>query len=235
MRLQAIGDCALLLEFENRIDAAINEQVLRLAIQLEESHIPGIGEVVTSYRALLIHYDPATIDFDALCEIIRPMLQHESGPAQPHKRWLVPVLYGGEAGLDLPRLAHTHEMSEKQLIEIHSQTVYRIYMVGFAPGWTFLGGLDPRLHTPRLEAPRASVPAGCISIGGQQTLIGGQSMPSGWNLIGQTPERSFAAERDPPFFMTAGDQVSLRRIDQEEFDKLSQQAAAGARVSRELQ
>jgi KipI family sensor histidine kinase inhibitor len=107
-------------------------------------------------------------------------------------------------------------------------------MVGFAPGWTFLGGLDRRLHTPRLKTPRASVPAGCISIGGQQTLIGGQSMPSGWNLIGQTPVRSFAAERTEPFFMSAGDHVSLYQIDQEEFGQLSRREQAGERTSQEL-
>jgi KipI family sensor histidine kinase inhibitor len=233
-KLIAVGDCALLVEFENRISAEINDRVLNLARQVDQSAITGIKAAVPAYRTLLIHYDPLTIDYQSLCAAIRPLLSGGNIPAQSGKHWLIPVHYGGEAALDLPDLASRHGLSEEQVIDIHSSAVYRVYMMGFAPGWTFLGGLDTRLYTPRLDSPRAEVPAGCISIGGEQTLIGGQAMPSGWNLIGRTPERSFAPERHEPFFMAAGDEVSFRRINQDEFDHLSQQAADGARVSREL-
>lgn len=234
VNLRAVADCALLVEFENRIAESINDQVLNLSRQLEANPVAGIGEAVPGYRALLIHYDPLTIDFDSLCASIRPLLNRAATVPRSGKRWLVPVFYGGEAAPDLPQLANRHSLSEEQVIDIHSSTLYRVYMVGFAPGWTFLGGLDPRLHTPRLDSPRAEVPAGCISIGGQQTLIGGQAMPSGWNLIGQTPERTFAPERENPFFLAAGDEVAIRPIGQAEFDELSGQVAAGSRVSREL-
>ena len=234
VKLRAVADRALLIEFENRIAEDINDQVLNLARLLEQDPIAGVSEAVPAYRTLLVHYDPLTIEYDSLCNKIRPLLNHGDMPAQSRRRWLVPVLYGGEAAPDLKQLSKRHSLSEEQIIDIHSGTIYRVYMVGFAPGWTFLGGLDPLLYTPRLDAPRAEVPAGCISIGGQQTLIGGQAMPSGWNLIGQTPERTFAPERDKPFFMTAGDEVTIRRINRNEFDELSQQVAAGSRVSHEL-
>ena len=234
VHLRAVGDCALLVEFENRISADINERVLHLARQLDQHLIAGITAAIPAYRTLLVHYDPLTIDFETLRVAIKPLLSQGDIPAQTGKRWLIPVLYGGQAAADLPQLANRQGLSDEQVIEIHSSAVYRVYMVGFAPGWTFLGGLDTRLYTPRLDTPRAEVPAGCISIGGEQTLIGGQAMPSGWNLIGQTPERSFAPERDEPFFMAAGDEVSFRRINQDEFDSLSRRASKGELVSQEL-
>lgn len=234
VKLRAVGDCALLIEFENRISAEISDRVLNLTRQLEQHTPAGIVEAVPAYRTLLIHYEPLTIDFDSLCAVIRPLLKDGNNPARTGRRWQIPVLYGGEAAPDLPQLASRHGLSEEQVIDIHSRAVYRVYMVGFAPGWTFLGGLDMRLYTPRLESPRAEVPAGCISIGGEQTLIGGPAMPSGWNLIGQTPERSFAPEREQPFFMAAGDEVTFRRVGRDEFDVLSRQVEAGLRVSREV-
>ena len=234
VNLRAVADCALLVEFENRISESINDQVLNLVLQLERNSIPGINEVVPSYRCVLVHYDPLTIDFDSLCESVRPLLGIEKSAARTRKRWQVPVLYGGEAAFDLPQLARQHGLTEDEVIAIHSGTVYRVYMVGFAPGWTFLGGLDPRLHTPRLDTPRPAVPAGCVSIGAQQTLIGSQVMPSGWNLIGQTPEHTFAPEREEPFFMAAGDEVAIRPVGQDEFEELSLKVAAGVRVSREM-
>lgn len=232
--LQAVGDGALLVEFENRIAESVHDRVLDLQRRLEQQSLSGIQESVPAYRTLLVYYDPLSISFHSLCDAIKPLLTGPNDAASGGKRWLVPVLYGGESALDLRRLASDHDLKESEVIEIHSKTVYRVYMVGFAPGWTFLGGLDRRLHTPRLAEPRAEVPAGCISIGGQQTLIGGQAMPSGWNLIGQTPERSFSPERAEPCFMTAGDEVQFRLIGQDEFDQLSASAAAGIRVSQEL-
>jgi KipI family sensor histidine kinase inhibitor len=233
VRLQAVGDCALLIEFENRISRKINDRVLGLARQIESASVSGVCETVPSYRALLIHYDPLVTRFEILSDTIKSLIKRRDEPARTGKCWLVPVLYGGESAPDLSALAKRHSLTEEKVIELHSSAVYRVYMVGFAPGWTFLGGLDARLHTPRLATPRAEVPSGCISIGGQQTLIGGPAMPSGWNLIGRTPERSFAPERPEPFFMSAGDEVRIRCIDQSEFNQLAEKAASGARVSQE--
>jgi KipI family sensor histidine kinase inhibitor len=232
--LKAVGDSALLVEFENHISEIIHEQVLSLTKSAQLTRLEGIREIVTGYRALLIHYDPLIIDFDTLCAAIPTPGGGENGGSMKTRHWQVPVLYGAEAGYDLKQVAKHNDLTEQEVIRIHSASVYRVYMVGFAPGWTFLGGLNSQLFTPRLETPRMEVPTGCVSIGGQQTLIGGPSMPSGWNLIGQTPERTFAPERNNAFLFAAGDRVSFRSIEQEEFDVLSRQAAEGAPVSIEI-
>ena len=232
--IRPVGDSALLIEFENRIDKVVHDQVLSLSRNLDRAGMPAIREVVSGYRALLVHYDPIKLDFGALCDAIQPLLHLASGPPPAGRHWEIPVYYGGDAAYDLGQIARNTGLGKSEIIQLHSQPVYRVYMVGFAPGWTFLGGLDPRLFTPRLETPRLEVPAGCISIGGQQTLIGGPAMPSGWNLIGQTPERTFAPEREKPFFLVAGDQVSFRPVDRDEFDLLSKKVAEGCSVSQEL-
>lgn len=232
--LQAVGDSALLVGFDNAISEPIHDQVLTLAQSLHEEPVEGVREIVSGYRTVLIHYDPLIIDFDALSKAVQPRIGGESRPRPTGRHWQVPALYGGQAAYDLGRIARDKELTEEDVIRIHSSSVYRVYMVGFAPGWTFLGGLDPRLFTPRLATPRLEVPAGCISIGGQQTLVGGPSMPSGWNLIGQTPERLFAPDRENVFLLAAGDRVSFRAIEQEEFERLAEQAEDGHCVTREL-
>jgi KipI family sensor histidine kinase inhibitor len=232
--LQPVGDSALLVGFDNAISESIHDQVLTLAQSLEEEPVEGVREIVSGYRTVLIHYDPLIVDFDTLSNAVQPRLSGESRPRPAGRHWQVPALYGGQAAYDLGRIARDKGLTTEDVIRIHSGSVYRVYMVGFAPGWTFLGGLDPRLFTPRLATPRMEVPAGCISIGGQQTLVGGPSMPSGWNLIGQTPERLFAPERENAFLLAAGDRVSFRAIEQEEFDQLLEQAEDGHCVTREL-
>lgn len=232
--LQAVGDSALLIGFENEISEAIHDQVLTLAQSLDESPVEGIREIVSGYRTVLLHYDPLVVDFEALSHAVQARTGGEARPRPIGRHWQVPALYDGQAAYDLGRIAREKDLTVEDVIRIHSGSVYRVYMVGFAPGWTFLGGLDPRLFTPRLETPRQEVPAGCISIGGQQTLVGGPSMPSGWNLIGQTPERLFAPERESAFLLAAGDRVSFRVIGQDEFDRLAEQAEDGNCVTREL-
>jgi len=232
--LQAVGDSALLVGFDNEISEAIHDQVLTLAQSLDEEPIEGAREIVSGYRTVLVHFDPLVIDFESLGEALHARTGGESRPRPTGRHWQVPALYGGVAAYDLDRIAHDKGLTVEDVIRIHSGSTYRVYMVGFAPGWTFLGGLDPRLFTPRLETPRQEVPAGCISIGGQQTLVGGPSMPSGWNLIGQTPERLFAPERESAFLLAAGDRVSFRVIEQEEFDRLAEQSEDGNCVTREL-
>lgn len=232
--LQAVGDSALLVGFDHAISEAIHDQVLTLAQSLHDEPVKGVREIVSGYRTVLIHYDPLIIDFDTLSRAVQPRSGGEPRPRPAGRHWQVPALYGGLAAYDLGRIARDKELTEEDVIRIHSGSVYRVYMVGFAPGWTFLGGLDPRLFTPRLATPRLEVPAGCISIGGQQTLVGGPSMPSGWNLIGQTPERLFAPDRENAFLLAAGDRVSFRAIEQEEFDRLAEQAEDGQCVTHEL-
>ena len=232
--MRPVADSALLVEFDNEISAVTHQKVLALGQALARRRIAGIREVVTGYRALLVQYDPLVLEYEALCSTITPLAGEDTLSSPVGRHWQLPVHYGGPSAYDLKRISTRSGLSESEIISIHSQSEYRVYMVGFAPGWTFLGGLDPRLFTPRLETPRMEVPAGCVSIGGQQTLVGGPAMPSGWNLIGQTPERTFSLLRDNAFLLAAGDRVSFRPIEQQEFDELSRFAADGELVSRDL-
>jgi len=141
--------------------------------------------------------------------------------------WRVPVLYGGDAGCDLDDVARLHDMSTHDVINLHCEAVFRVYMLGFAPGWCYLGGLPDALHTPRLSSPRLQVPKGCISIGGQQGMIGALAMPSGWRLLGQTPVRSYDPAREPPFIIAAGDEVQFYPVDGAEFTRMEKAAESG--------
>jgi KipI family sensor histidine kinase inhibitor len=233
-KLSAVADCALLAEFDNCISPTVSEQVLGLSWRLRKSEIPGLLEIVPAYRSLLVHYDPMSTDFEALSDRVKQLARSGSNGTRPCRRWLVPVLYGGEGGPDLEAVARYHGLGVSDVINLHSSAQYRVYMMGFAPGWTYLGGLDSRLATPRLDAPRSRVPAGCISIGGQQAMIGGLAMPSGWRLLGRTPVRTFAPEREPPFFMSPGDEVTFRVVEQAEFERLTILAGEGERVAEEV-
>ncbi|MDX1554790.1 MAG: 5-oxoprolinase subunit PxpB [Xanthomonadales bacterium] len=231
--IKPIADCAVLVEFENRIAEDVNDEVLALLAAIDAARIPAVIEAVPAYRSLMVYYDPVRIGYDEMAEVLNELTT--SPASQPAgRRWRVPVWYGGPAAKDLGEVAKRHGLSEKDVIRIHSETTYRVYLVGFAPGWTFLGGLDERLHTPRLDTPRAEVPAGAISIAGQQGLICGPAMPSGWNLLGQTPERTWAPGREEPFFIEPGDAVEFRRIDEKEYQALAKRAATGERVSEAL-
>lgn len=225
--LTAVGDSALLIEFENRIDPEINKQVLLLKQRIEAACIQGIVEVVPSYRCLLIQYNCVTTSFETLSSATETLLD-EPGAQQSNPRcWRVPVRYGGEAGCDLEEVARLHDMSTQDVIRLHCEAVFRVYMLGFAPGWCYLGGLPQPLHTPRLRSPRLQVPRGCISIGGQQGMIGALAMPSGWRLLGQTPVRSYDPAREPPFIIEAGDEVQFYPVNAPEFDRLERAASNG--------
>jgi len=229
-----IADTAVLVEFENRIAQSVNDQVLALLNALETEDIDGVIEAVPSYRTLLVYYDPLRASYTEMVAKLESLEATKTSKTVTGRHWKVPVWYGGPAAKDLAKVAQKNSLTEEEVIQIHSETKYRVYLVGFAPGWTFLGGLDERIHTPRLDTPRAEVPAGSISIGGQQGLICGPAMPSGWNLIGQTPEKTWAPEREEPFFIRPGDTVKIQRIDEQTFEQLQTRVSGGERVSKRL-
>lgn len=243
--LHVVGDSALLVEFEELIDPTVNARVLALKQSLENSALhtvkTGIIEIVAAYRSLLIYYDIRVIQLDALKEAVaRASERGSAAPArgepknsatQSSKRWRVPVHYGGEAGIDLDEVARIHQLSAGEIIKLHSGASYRVYMLGFAPGWCYLGGLPAQLHTPRLSTPRAQVPAGCISIGGQQAMLGALAMPSGWRLLGQTPLQNYNSAREPNFLIHAGDELQFYPVDAAEFDRLSKAVQRGEMIA----
>ncbi|CAB3658621.1 5-oxoprolinase subunit B [Achromobacter animicus] len=225
-RIVPAGDRTLLIEFADRIDADTNAQVLALADKLRSAlrKTRGLSSVVPAYRSLAVGFDPLLIGHGAVRDLIARSLDACAGAPMPvPRRWEVPVCYGGDHGMDLQALADLHQLAPAQLIARHTAPVYRVYMVGFLPGFAYLGGLDPLLHTPRRAMPRAHTPAGSVNIGGQQTAIASVPGPSGWHLIGRTPWRSFDLRHAQPFLFEAGDEVVFTPIDADAFEHLAAQ------------
>lgn len=233
-RLLPCGDSAITVEFGDTVDAGLNARVLALDAALAAQPIEGVVETTPTYRSLLVHLDPLRVDraalaarIEALCRALKPA---EATP----RRWRVPVVYGGESGVDLEDLAARHGMSPGALVERHAGAVYRVYMIGFMPGFAYLGGLDPRLATPRRTEPRLVTPAQSVSIGGAQTAISTVACPSGWHLIGRTPARGFLPGRDPAFLYEAGDEIVFAPVDASRWEALDRAAAAGEPVAERL-
>lgn len=222
-RIASIADQALLVDFGEHIDAAINARVMALAERVRRANIPGVTGLVPTYRALTVGYDSLVIRQAALRARLAQLLDEPDELAPAIRCWDVPVAYGGEEGVDLPWLAEQHGLSVAQVIALHCAVPYRVYMIGFVPGFAYLGGLDERLHTSRRVSPRLLTPAGSISIGGQQTAVSSVAAPSGWHLIGRTPVRSFDPSRQEPFVFAAGDEIRFRSIERVEFAELEAQ------------
>lgn len=220
-QLLPVADHAVYIDFGEVIDEQINRRVTALAARLKAAAPAGITSLIPTYRSLTVNYDSTQVRQQALIQQLEQLLAETVEADAPSKCWHIPVCYGGQYGIDLPELAATHGLSEQEAIAIHSATRYRVYMIGFMPGFAYLGGLDARLHTPRRVEPRLKVPAGSISIGGMQTAVGSVAAPSGWHLLGRTPVRSFDPTRESPFLLQAGDNVHFFTISERQFEQLS--------------
>jgi len=208
--------------------------VLALDAELNAQKVPGLIETVPTYRSLMVQFDSLIFDYERFQQQVRSVAETlEAAPASG-RRWKVPVVYGGTFGIDLDATAERHGLTPAQLIEKHTAPVYRVYMIGFMPGFTYLGGLDPSIATSRRTDPRPMTPAGCISIGGIQALIAGQAMPSGWHILGLTPVRTFMAGREPAFLTAPGDEVVFEPVDAARWDALDRAAAAGELVAERI-
>ena len=222
-----VGDRALAVEFGQTVDAGANRQVIALAESLAHEPVEGITECVPTYRSLLVSYDPQILRGAALEVLLAKRIKALTPGAEAGRLWPVPVVYGGAVGMDLEALAQEKSMSPEALISLHSSAEYRVYMIGFAPGFAYLGGLPDALHTPRLPVPRQSIPAGAIGIGGQQASINSVTGPSGWRFIGWTPWRAFDPERPEPFLFAAGDRLRFVPVSAGEGEQIAQGIAAG--------
>lgn len=226
-RILPAGDSALVVEFGNQICEALHDQVIALDDLLAREAPSGVTEWVPSYRSLMVCYDPGQIRGAALTTALLALLARLRTGQQAQRLWHVPVLYGGAAGLDLAELAALKGMTPGELTALHASVTYRVYMIGFAPGYTYLGGLPERLHTPRLSVPRQMTPAGGISIGGAQASVGARAGPSGWRFLGRTPLRSFDPRRAEPFVFRAGDLLRFHAISEAEAARLDARSEAG--------
>lgn len=233
-RILACGDSALSVEFGETIDPDINGKVLALDDALRMRSPAGLLETVPTYRSLLVQFDPTLTDYDALAALLTAEAQGLAPRASTGRRWRIPVVYGGEYGIDLEDVAERHGLTPGQVIDRHAGAVYRVYMIGFLPGFAYLGGLDPTLATPRRTQPRAKIPSGSIIIGGAQAAVGSIECPSGWHILGRTPVRSYAPERDPAFLLGAGDEVVFEPVDASRWDMLDREAQAGGVVAEEI-
>jgi KipI family sensor histidine kinase inhibitor len=233
-RILPCGDGALSVEFGDVIDPELNGKVLALEDLLLAAAPAGLVETVPTYRSLTVQFDPTLTDYDALVALLTEKAKDIAPRNAVGKRWRVPVVYGGAFGEDLEDVASRHNLTPQDLINLHSAAIYRVYMIGFLPGFAYLGGLDPRLATPRRTQPRAKIPSGSIIIGGAQAAVGSIEGPSGWHLLGRTPVRSYAPERDPAFLLAAGDEVVFQPIDAKQWDALERAALAGEPVAEQV-
>lgn len=212
-----MGDRGLLLEFGDEISPEVNEKVRRMALAIRAELIEGIVETVPTYRSLLIIYNPLILSTDLLRERLESIgkgLQWTPFPEPKLSR--IPVVYGGPYGPDLDDVAKYHHISPEEVIRLHCSKPYLIYMIGFMPGFPYMGELPEALATPRLKTPRISVPAGSVAIAQRQTGIYPMESPGGWQIIGRTPVKLFDPERQPPALLQMGDLVQFYQINEKE-------------------
>ncbi len=230
MQISPLGDSALMVELGDRIDEATHRRVQAAWRALAAEPLPGVSESVPAYTSVTLFYDPARVVQAGapeqeivgwLTERVRERLKDPPKAAKAKPRSVeVPVCYGAEFGPDLARVAAQAKLSPEEVVKRHQAATYVVYLIGFAPGFPYLGGLPKELATPRHAKPRMAVPAGSVGIAGAQTGIYPQVTPGGWNLIGCTPLRLFRPERDPPTVLQAGDEVKFKAVTAEEFGRL---------------
>lgn len=227
VRFLRAADQAVIVEFGDTIDAAINRRVVGLDDALAAKPISGVLETIPTYRSLFVRYDPVITSGSDLIAALRERLPSVGEQQSSGRLWTVPAHYGGAAGIDLDDVARLHGLTAEEVIALHSGARYRVFMIGFMPGYAYLGGLPEVLHTPRLENPRPLLPAGGLAIGGRQASINSVAAPSGWRFLGRTPLKLFDPVRDPAILMRAGDEVRFERIDAAEAERLDAVADAG--------
>lgn len=237
-RIVRCGDQAIGIEFSDTVSEAANLQVLALEALLAIDPIAGVLETIPTYRSLTVIYDPARLRGTQLGEELMRRAAREDSvepkAGEPKRILEFPVFYGGEHQADLEEIARSKNMTVADVVALHSSAEYRVYMIGFAPGLAYLGGLPEILHTPRLAVPRQRIEAGAIGIGGRQSSINSVPGPSGWRFVGRTPFRLFDPDRPEPFLLKAGDRVIFRGVDAQELRELDSQVAAGTASLKEI-
>ena len=209
-RLHMLGDACVSVRFASAIDPAVNARCIALAASLEGRALRGVRDVVATYNAVTVHFDPLETDRETLDTELRRLAGAVPRPSAAESRTIeIPVSYGGASGPDLGAVAEFAECSEAEVVQLHIQTRYRVYMLGFLPGFAYMGTVPRRIAMPRLETPRMRVPAGSVGIAGEQTGIYSCDTPGGWRIIGRTPVKLFDATRAEPFLLKAGDHVKF--------------------------
>ncbi|WP_298709364.1 5-oxoprolinase subunit PxpB [uncultured Veillonella sp.] len=220
--ISPVGDRAISIDFGQVIDPKINRHIRQTIERIKALQLEGIIELVPTYCALLVEYNAMLYSYSEICNIIEPTL--DEGMTDTTNELVtvveVPTVYGGEFGPDLSFVASHNHLSEDEVISIHSGIDYLVYMLGFIPGFTYLGGMDPRIATPRLSSPRTLIPAGSVGIAGEQTGTYPSDSPGGWQIIGRTPVTMYDMAKAQAALLNAGDYVRYVPIDESEFHRI---------------
>ncbi|MFB4167789.1 5-oxoprolinase subunit PxpB [Virgibacillus sp. JSM 102003] len=218
--LYAMGDSAVKVDFSGDVSPELNREIQLFSEKLSRANIPGVLEWVPAFDSVTIYYQPHRLSYADVCNKIYQINGMNGNRIERESRLvLVPVVYGGQYGPDLGRVAEINGLSEEEVIHIHCGQEYLVYMLGFLPGFPYLGGLDKRIATPRLEEPRAKTFAGSVGIAHEQTGIYPIESPGGWNIIGKTPLTLFNREKEDAFLFRAGDRVKFYEVSESEFEK----------------
>jgi len=219
-RFLPAGDSALVIELGDEISEECNEKVIALSEDVKD--VKGVVELLPTYRSLLVYYDPSITDFDEVAKISEERMRRLRIQIDKDKRRVfeVPVCYGGDFGPDLSFVARYNGLSEEEVVRIHTSRSYRVFMLGFLPGFPYLGGMDERIAAPRLEKPRTKIAEGSVGIAGKQTGIYPLESPGGWRIIGRTPLKLYNPEADNPVSVRAGDTIRFVRISKEEYGEM---------------
>jgi inhibitor of KinA len=219
-RIVPSGDSAIVVELDARVDPKVNAQAIALAAAVDAAAIAGVRDVVPTYRSVAVFFDPLRTDYRRLVDWLEAQMDRLAEvPIAERPSISVPVCYEGELGPDLAAVAAFANMSPQEVIAIHTSATYRVFMLGFMPGFAYMGTVDPRIAMPRRPTPRVRVPCGAVGIAGPQTGIYPAEAPGGWQLVGRTPRRPFDVGRPAPFLFQPGDAVRFVPMDRSEYER----------------
>jgi inhibitor of KinA len=220
LQYRIMGDRSVLVELGDEMSPRVNRRVREFFVSLTENPLQGLIEIIPAYRSLLIIYDPLKLDLVMIKGRMEDLNQKIAGIEIPEPKSLeIPVVYGGEYGPDMEWVARHHSLSVEEVIQLHTGTTYHVYMIGFMPGFPYMGELPESLATPRRETPRTAIPQGSVGIAQRQTGIYPVESPGGWQILGRTPLKLFNPLHSPPALLEMGDMVKFFSIGEEEFER----------------
>lgn len=231
-RILTAGDSAVSLEFGDRIDPVICTTARAARIKIADARIKGVTELIQTYCCVMVQYDPRVILYDELCEKLKELMADVDLNAVAGEKVImdIPVCYGGEYGPDMENVCNHTGLSEEEVIRLHSEPDYQIYMMGFLPGFVYLGGMNESLETPRLKSPREKLDAGAVGIAGKQTGMYPMESPGGWQIIGRTPLKLYDPDRETPILYESGEYLKFVPISEERFKEIEKLVAANEYV-----